>query len=296
MRWRKPITHNLSDRITLVICLSITLISAADHRAQSLSFVAPNDSQLDKRIVSQLRGSYSGVLKVHNQELTDAAFASMGREEAGFNMTREEARNLAAVLGCDFYIVVHSRTQRRAGIGKSDYFESYAAFFVVSGRTGRLIKWDLIIESGTDNVDAEQRLTHSMESPKYYDDIKTAWKNEPLEVPKPVMEQIPDPDSAAAKSFRPPVPYLRLKPEYTRLAYLYDITATVEAMVDLDEKGQITRVDIERWAGYGLDESVISAIKAMNWRPAERGGKALPIRFLLRYNFKKLDKAQPNDE
>jgi hypothetical protein len=27
----------------------------------------------------------------------------------------------------------------------------------------------------------------------------------------------------------------------------------------------------------------------MNWRPAERNGKTLPMRFLLRYNFKKAE-------
>jgi len=74
------------------------------------------------------------------------------------------------------------------------------------------------------------------------------------------------------------------------MAYLYDVTATVEATIDLNEKGEITRVEITRWAGYGLDESVQNVIKSMNWRPAERAGKPLPIRFLVRYNFKKIEK------
>jgi len=28
----------------------------------------------------------------------------------------------------------------------------------------------------------------------------------------------------------------------------------------------------------------------MNWRPGERGGKPLPMRVLLRYNFTKIEK------
>jgi hypothetical protein len=50
------------------------------------------------------------------------------------------------------------------------------------------------------------------------------------------------------------------------------------------------RIGITRWAGYGLDESVIKTINEMQWRAASREGKALPIRVLLRYNFKKIEK------
>lgn len=46
-------------------------------------------------------------------------------------------------------------------------------------------------------------------------------------------------------------------------------------------------MEITRRAGYGLDESVAEIIKKMQRRPALREGKPLPIRVLLRYNFKK---------
>jgi hypothetical protein len=35
---------------------------------------------------------------------------------------------------------------------------------------------------------------------------------------------------------------------------------------------------------------VTDAVRAMNWRPAMRGGKPLPMRVLLRYNFTKVEK------
>jgi hypothetical protein len=53
---------------------------------------------------------------------------------------------------------------------------------------------------------------------------------------------------------------------------------------------------ITRWAGFELDESVAKAVRSMNWRPAERNGKPLPVRFLLRYNFKKIEKDDPDNE
>jgi TonB family protein len=73
------------------------------------------------------------------------------------------------------------------------------------------------------------------------------------------------------------------------VANLYAVTATVDATVDLDETGKVLRVEITRWAGYGLDESVEETIRKMQWRSATRDGKPLPIRVLLRYNFKKIE-------
>ena len=85
-------------------------------------------------------------------------------------------------------------------------------------------------------------------------------------------------------------PYKTNQAEYTRQAYFYDVAATVDAEVDIDGSGKVTAIAIRRWAGFGLDESVIAAVRRMNWRPAERGGKTLPMCVLLRYNFTKIDK------
>jgi outer membrane biosynthesis protein TonB len=71
---------------------------------------------------------------------------------------------------------------------------------------------------------------------------------------------------------------------------LYDTKATVDLEADVDLDGKIIGTRIVRWAGFGLDESVEAAVRSMNWRPAMRNGKPLPMRILLRYNFTKLDK------
>jgi hypothetical protein len=86
------------------------------------------------------------------------------------------------------------------------------------------------------------------------------------------------------------MPYLRIKPEYTNTAFLYDVKATVDAEVSIDAGGNVKRVDIVRWAGFGLDEAVIDAVNKMNWRRGERNGKPLAMRVLLRYNFTKIEK------
>ncbi|MEO8042966.1 MAG: energy transducer TonB, partial [Acidobacteriota bacterium] len=82
----------------------------------------------------------------------------------------------------------------------------------------------------------------------------------------------------------------RIKPDYTTTAFLYDVRATIDVEADVDSDGRILSTRIVRWAGFGLEDSVEKAIRSMNWRPAMRGGKPLPMRVLLRYNFTKVDK------
>jgi TonB family protein len=57
--------------------------------------------------------------------------------------------------------------------------------------------------------------------------------------------------------------------------------------VDIDARGEVVRAEITRWAGYGLDESVLDTVKQMHFFPAMRQGVAIPMRVLLRYNFRK---------
>jgi TonB family protein len=58
-------------------------------------------------------------------------------------------------------------------------------------------------------------------------------------------------------------------------------------LVDIDANGKVGRIEIARWAGYGLDESVINTVKQIDFFPAMRDGVAIPMRVLLRYNFRK---------
>jgi TonB family protein len=55
----------------------------------------------------------------------------------------------------------------------------------------------------------------------------------------------------------------------------------------VDSRGEVGRVQIARWAGYGLDQSVIDTVKQMHFFPAMQNEKAVPMRVLLRYNFRK---------
>ncbi len=175
---------------------------------------------------------------------------------------------------------------------RSDYFESYAPVYLVSSRTGRLIFWHLYrFEASKANV-ATKLLDDSLDlvAGEIERRVKPSFQNEIGGLAMPSMEEVPEEGSMPAKDFRAPVPYRRIKPEYTPEAALYDIKATVDLMVYLDETGKIVQTDVVRWAGFGLDASVEKNVRSMNWRPASRNGKSLAMKFLLRYNFRKVEK------
>jgi TonB family protein len=76
-----------------------------------------------------------------------------------------------------------------------------------------------------------------------------------------------------------------LKPSYPESAAQAEVEATVDVLVDVDARGEISHIEIARWAGYGLDQSVTDTVKQMHFFPAMREGAAIPMRVLLRYNF-----------
>jgi TonB-like protein len=290
MRSRSFITNSA------VLLALLALLTCQSALAQRVAILTPNGSPLDEAVATNTKAALSGAFRIQDLEMSATALEASGKRSNAFNLTADEAHDVAAVLGCNFIVAVRTGTLRRASLEKADHWESFATFFVVSGRTGLLIKWKLFSEIGSDAADAEHRLTHSLTQDDLAESIRSAWNREPLEQTASGFEQVPEPGTPAAKNFRAPAPYRRLKPEYTRLAYLYDITASVEATVDLDDRGAVTNVAITRWAGFGLDESVEKTIRGMNWRPAEQNGKALASRFLVRYNFRKIDKDDPNNE
>jgi protein TonB len=96
-----------------------------------------------------------------------------------------------------------------------------------------------------------------------------------------------DENSDTNQEVRAPRPYRRVKPPYPEKAARAEVEATVDVLVDIDARGEVGRVEIARWAGYGLDQSVTDTVKQMHFFPAMREGVAIPMRVLLRYNFRK---------
>lgn len=276
---------------TLHLC-AFALILFSSVSAQKIAVLTPEKNGRSESFAEKLETSLSAKFKVLNSSLSEAAFLSSNPEKP-FNMTAEEAKIVGAAIGCDFLLLVKSENLRRSSFEKKEYFESYAAVYAVSTRTGRLVFWKLKTFNGYSPKDAETLLFDSTAelAKEISERLPTISKDE-LNEKSAKPEEIPDENSPDAKNFRTPLPYKRISPPYTALANLYSIAATVDIEVDFDETGKILRTQIVRWAGFGLDESVAETVRKMNWRPAARSGKPLPARVLLRYNFKKLDKEE----
>ncbi len=257
--------------------------------AQKLAILVPQKTVQSQSFAKKLETSLSHKFKILDSSLSETSFRTVEIENI-FNLTSVESKNIGAVIGCDYFLLIKASNQRRAALSKSDYYESFAVIYVVSSRTGRLIDWKLQTFEAEKESEAEKLLLDSTDelAKEIGEKLRLTSKEELNEKAAPKIEEVPDENSADAKNFRPPLPFKRIKPEYTSLAYIYGIAATVDIEIDVNENGKILRTEIVRWAGFGLDESVIETVRKMNWRPAERNSKTLPMRILLRYNFKKL--------
>ncbi len=275
---------------TIIVAISCLLfVSAA--AAQRAAVITPVASELSTLIAGELETKLADPLKVLDSSMAMTAFSASAKSDP-LNMTTAETRTAGSAVGADFLILITAKSLRRTSSSNPEYYEAYAAIFVVSTRSGKLVKWFLRSFTGDDTSKAERALSLSVPeiANEITKSIRAATEDEPQKPSVTKVGELPLEASPEAKGFRSPVPYRRIKPEYTSTAYLYDVAATVEVELTLAADGKILSSEVTRWAGFGLDESVLAAVRAMSWRPAERDGKSLPIRVLLRYNFKKIEK------
>lgn len=270
---------------------ALALMSVIPLFAQSkIAVLVPEKSVQAQTLTEKLETALSKNFRILDDSLSEIAFRSAPYDKP-FNLSLAESKNIGAAIGCDYFLLVKSATLRRYSFEKKEFNESYAAAYVVSSRTGRLVFWKLISSEAKSARESEGKLFDSADglASEIFDKLQAVAKAELSEKSAAKLEELPADDSPEAKNFRSPLPFKRIKPEYTRLANLYGIEATVDAETDFDENGKIQNIKIIRWAGYGLDESVAETVRKMQWRAASRRGKTLPIRVLLRYNFKKIE-------
>jgi TonB family protein len=225
--------------------------------------------------------------------------AGRGAGYAGsLNLSLSEARDLGAALGCDFFVLGDAQTLRRSPSTGAVYFESYASVFLVSARTGRLIAWERPNFKAETPTAAEQLLLSELSGfelrRRFELSAKRAQEDErderalTTDQQIPVIEVAPDDDKVAeAEGLRLPRPYRRFLPPYPEAAAAAEVEATVDVLVDLDAAGEVMRVEVARWAGFGLDQTTVDTVRRLHFFPAMRNGVAVPIRVLLRYNFRK---------
>jgi TonB family protein len=251
--------------------------------------------QLSEQVRAKLRDDKE--LAVPDGELAGAAARGNGYS-GSLNLSLEEARDLGAALASDYYIIADAQTLRRSSSQRPAYYESYCSIFLVSSRSGRLILWDRPSFENEQATKAEMQLSELLLSSqflqRFQDAIRGTLKAETEErliipdEPEAIIEAAPDDEKVAElQGLRFPRPFRRFRPEYPDSAAKADAEATVDLVIDVSADGEIGQVRVERWAGFGLDESTVTAVRKMHFFPAMKNGSPIAMRVLLRYNFRK---------
>ena len=242
-----------------------------------------------------LAGASAEQIKIVDRDLSAAAARGFGYS-GSLNLTLTDARDLGSAIGCDLFFMGDAQTLRRLPSEGPVYFESYATVFLVSARTGKLVLWERFAVHRAAATDAESALLDLLASrdtrQRYLATINRVLAEESnarASAPEnpPLIEEASEEDNSAADGLRLPRPYRRLKPPYPETAASSEVEATVDVIVDIDVRGEVGRIEIVRWAGFGLDQSVIDTVRQLHFVPAMRAGTAIPLRVLLRYNFRK---------
>lgn len=232
-------------------------------------------------------------LSINDLSETQAALRGAGYTDS-LNLTLAEARDLGGATGSDYLLLARTATEELSDLARPRYAAAYTALVLVSGRTGRLVLWREIRTEGPTLETVAKTLpemvaTHAQE---FGAAIQT-WEAQELQAeierrakPPVMIPEAPALDSPDAQGLRLPAPYRRLSPAYPASAARVQAVGTVDVMVTLDAQGAVLETEIMRWAGFGLDEAATETVRRMNFRPAQRDGKNVPLRVLLRYNFR----------
>ncbi len=305
MKSRRVLISHTVIVAAVFICLCVSRIDEASAvsgapatRRISVAVLDFGDTETGVRASEALHVVLTADAKLvlADRSLVRAAARGVGYT-GSLNMTLAEARDLGAAIGCDFFITGDAQTLRRSPSTKTDYYEAYASVFVVSAATGKLLMWNRAHFEAAVPADAEKQLltevnhraniyTRALE--RFLDnEIKSRAQKSAIATHAVTYEEVPAEDAPAAGHFRAPQPYRRLRPPYPLTAAIAEAEATVDASVDVDANGEVADVSIVRWAGFGLDDATINTIRQLHFRPAMRDGIPVPVRILLRYNFRR---------
>jgi TonB family protein len=286
--------------IRLLFSILILFVLAGNaHAGASVSVVDFGQTDFGKLAAETLRARLKSKkeLLIADGDLSRSAALGVGYT-GSLNLTLGEARDLGAALATEFYFIGDAQTLRRSSSKKPVYYEAYCSIFLVNSRTGRLLVWERPAFESDEATSAAALLSQHLSREDFVFRmlvaIRRASEDEQLErlivtpPATPVIEEAPDDEKVAeAQGLRLPRPYRRLRPEYPETAARAEAEATVDVLVDVGADGEVSDVQVVRWAGFGLDHVTVETVRKMHFFPAMKNGAAIPLRVLLRYNFRK---------
>jgi len=128
--------------VQIFFCLLTAYCLLLTAHAQKIAVLAPEKIGHSENFAEKFQNSLSMKYNVLDNSLSETAFRSAAFENS-FNLSTGEAKNIGAAIGCEYFLLVKSATQRRSAFQKEEFYESFAAIYVVSSRTGRLVIWKL---------------------------------------------------------------------------------------------------------------------------------------------------------
>jgi TonB family protein len=282
-----------------VLALFVANVRAQASQPPVLSMLDFGSTPIAKQATDMLRSKLraTGEVLLVDADLSRAAARGIGYT-GSLNLTVTEARDLGAALATEFYILGDAQTLRRSSFDTPIYYESYCSIFLVSARTGRLILWERPSFEMPQATNAEAKLSQYLSDDAFAQrligKIKKSHEDERIQrtvltaSAEALIEEAPEDEKVAeAQGVRAPRPYRRLRPEYPQSAARADVEAIVDVVVDVGADGEVGEIQIARWAGFGLDESTIATVRQLHFFPAMRNGTPIPMRVMLRYNFRK---------
>jgi TonB family protein len=290
---RAPSASLAQGWLRLGALLMIALLGAPAARAQTEARVAVVDLSGDERgEVAALLRSLARDFALVDEGQTRAAVRGAGYA-GSLNLSRDEARALGMSIGCDFYILGKAQVARRIVSAEEFYYDALAGLFIIETRSGRLLRFAFAQARASLETEARAQLAALVTErwPPCAAAIAAARQQRLEEIntaprpPREVIEVLTD--DVAEPGLALPVFYQRLKPAYTEEAGLAGIEATVELEAVFGEDGRVGEIEVVRWAGFGLDEAAVATAKQLRFKPAERDGKKLSMRALVRYNFRR---------
>ena len=271
----------------LILLFSCGAVAQSTPKVALIDFAGDSEGKLRTAVLSGAAG-FDQV----SQGMSAAAARGTGYI-GSLNLRRDEARDLGASLGSDFYFLGKTWNFRRLGASSEAYFEASAAVFLIESRTGRLLLFDLATFKSAKETEALAGLLNVLKERSfgYAMAMKASLEKRVQEIERPIISsmddiEVLDGEVTSGKTVAP-VFFQRLKPEYTNEAALADVAATVELKAVFGTDGKVIEVEVERWAGFGLDESAVATVRALRFKPASREGRAIAVRAMVRYNFVK---------
>jgi hypothetical protein len=206
------------------------------------------------------------------------------------NLTREETRRLGLLTGADA-LAFSAVSFRELAASPVRRVEAYLALFLADARSGALVRFAGCTGSGDTRAAAlAAGLDASRAELASWGERFRRAEADRASAPQPALAVSLDLLTRDAPAgARPPRFYRKPAPAITADAARAHVSATVDLVVRFEADGRYGGIEVDRWAGYGLDEAAVEAVLAAPFVPAALDGREVSCRALLRYNFRVAD-------